>query len=289
MTHADPANFALTHNPIVSCAELAELIEKKSVVILDCRFSLSDTELGTQQYRQGHIPGAHYLHLDRDLSGPKGIHGGRHPLPNPAQLAAKLGELGIDGNTRVVAYDDSRFSYAARTWWLLRYLGHESVAVLDGGFQAWRDAGLAEEQFTAKPPRTEFTPRVKDDWIIDSADIRKSIAAATPTCRLIDSRDPKRYQCLEEPIDPVAGHIPGALNFLYLEASDERGFFKSAEAQKARWQTLTGQPLAAYCGSGVTACVNLLSLAVAGIPAKLYPGSWSDWCSYDDTPKHPAA
>ncbi len=277
-------------SPIISVSALKDLLKKpkNQTVIIDCRFSLADTELGERQYQQGHIPGAYYFHLDRDLSGPRLQHGGRHPLPDPDRLADKLSTAGVNALTPVVIYDDSRFGFAARAWWLLRYLGHDNVAVLDGGYQAWVDAGQAIDKRTPPAKTGRFVPHVREDWILSMDAIRNDRNSATPQLTLIDSREAKRYQGLEEPIDPIAGHIPGALNFPWQEATDEQGFAIPLSAHRTRWQTQQGQTLAVYCGSGVTACANLLSLTLAGIPAKLYPGSWSDWCSYPDTPKQTA-
>ena len=280
------------NSPIISVTALKELLKDPSsqAVVIDCRFSLADTSLGEQQYQQGHIPGAHYFHLDRDLSGPKQPNGrgGRHPLPDPEPLTQKLRAAGVNALTPVVVYDDSRFGFAARAWWLLRYLGHEQVAVLDGGYQAWLQAGEAVDKRAPASKAGQFEPAPRRDWIVDIDEIRQDMATATPQLTLIDSREARRYQGFEEPIDPIAGHIPGALNRPWQEVSNEQGFAVSAEAQQARWQGLQGRSLAVYCGSGVTACANLLSLAIAGIPAKLYPGSWSDWCAYPDTPKYTA-
>lgn len=273
-------------NPIITVTELNNRLKKHKsyTVVIDCRFSLADTDLGENQYHKGHIPGAYYFHLDRDLSGKKQVHGGRHPLPDPKQLSVKLGNAGVNTQTPVVVYDDSRFGFAARAWWILNYLGHSNVSVLDGGYKAWRDAGLPIDRRTPPTKAGKFKPRVNSDWTLDVTDIQESLKSNKPNYTLIDSREAKRYQGLEEPIDPIAGHIPGALNFPWQDVSNEQGFFNTADVQKARWQPVKDHPLVIYCGSGVTACVNLLSLAAADIPARLYPGSWSDWCSYPDTP-----
>lgn len=269
--------------PIISVSQLKDLLNKPYTVVLDCRFSLADTTLGERQYQEGHIPGAYYFHLDRDLSGAKGPHGGRHPLPDPEALTQKLRQAGVNDKTPVVIYDDSRFGFAARAWWLLRYLGHEECYILDGGFKAWCAAGMTVDRRIPAEKSGRFTPQVNSDWLLSCDDIRAALDSGAYT--LVDSREAKRYQGLEEPIDPIAGHIPGALNFPWQEVTNDRGYLKSHSNHSERWLSVKDQPLAVYCGSGVTACVNLLSLYIAGIPAKLYAGSWSDWCSYEDTPK----
>ncbi len=254
------------------------------VVVIDCRFSLIEPDQGQQQYQQGHIPGAYYLDLNRDLSSPVKQHGGRHPLPDVLQLATQLSQMGIHSHpaaesTLVVVYDDSRLAFAARLWWLLRYMGHDRVAVLDGGLSAWQAAGYPLT--TEIPPRRQglFVPDVRTDWVVNRAQVKHSQQDGHTI--LIDSREPERYRGEREPIDPVAGHIPGALNYPWQTVTTDQGFLRSAEEQKQRWSSLPDtQNLIVYCGSGVTACVNLLSLELAGLPtARLYAGSWSDWCS----------
>ncbi|WP_019499648.1 sulfurtransferase [Pseudanabaena sp. PCC 6802] len=275
--------------PVVSVQWLHEHLDDPQVAIADCRFALMQPELGRQQYENGHIPGAYYLDLNLDLSGPVSKHGGRHPLPDPDLLATKLSAMGInsspsDGSepTLVIAYDDSRFAFASRLWWLLSYLGHERVAVLDGGFKAWIDADYAIATELPEPRSGTFVPRPNPERIVDINYVkaRKDL----PSVVLIDSREAERYRGEREPIDPIAGHIPGAVNYPWQDASDPQGYLQ--KDRQARWISLEldksdkSDEVVVYCGSGVTACVNLLSLHIAGINAKLYPGSWSDWCSY---------
>jgi thiosulfate/3-mercaptopyruvate sulfurtransferase len=249
--------------------------------IIDCRFALGDADLGRQQYHAGHIPGAHYLDLNRDLSSPVQIHGGRHPLPDDRVLGAKLAATGINTDTLVIAYDDSRFAFAARLWWLLRYYGHERVAILDGGYSNWVKAGYA---VTADLPEVtapgNFQPQIQSETIVDIERVKTIIAS--PAHLLIDSREPDRFLGNSEPIDPIAGHIPSAVNYPWQGVSTPEGFALTIEQQQQRWAAISPdlEPIV-YCGSGVTACVNLFSLHLAGIDsAKLYPGSWSDWISY---------
>ena len=248
-------------------------------VLVDCRFSLADAEAGRASWTEGHIPGAHYLHLESDLSGEVGAHGGRHPLPAAAAFATRLAALGIGLATPVVAYDDSRFAFASRLWWMMRSLGYTGVRVLDGGLSAWLAAGgeLTSEVPVARPVEV---PTVGE--FSGALDIESVRSAQARGALLVDSREPGRYQGLEEPIDPVAGHIPGALNKPWQGVTDDQGLALGDAEQQQRWQDLPAEgPLVVYCGSGVTACVNLLSLAVAGRDdAELYAGSCSDWCSY---------
>lgn len=275
--------FDFMHPSLISASELQSLLSSpagKSTVIIDCRAHLLDKSLGQQQYRQGHLPGAYYFDLERDLSSPVQTHGGRHPLPDLLLLQEKFRRAGINQHSRVVVYDDSRMAYASRAWWLLRYMGHEDVRILNGGFKAWVaiNGQIDRREPPAKPGN--FKLQLNSSWTID----RNDILAGKPAL-LIDSREPRRYQGLEEPIDPVAGHIPGAVNYCWQNVTDDQGYIKPLEWQREYWQALAGQPhLTAYCGSGVTACVNIFSLHLCGIEARLYPGSWSDWCSYMTAP-----
>ncbi len=265
---------------VVSPQWLAEHLNDPEVVIIDCRFSLADPDLGQQQYEASHIPGAFYLDLNRDLSSPVSQHGGRHPLPNPTKLAQTLSNLGINSTeTFVIAYDDSRFAFAARLWWILRYFGHNRVAILDGGFSQWQAQGYPVSSTLPAAKSGKFVPQLHPEYIvdIDTVKIRKDL----PNIALVDSRDRDRYLGKHEPIDPVAGHIPGAVNFPWKQVSDEAGFLQLNQHPQ-RWSDLkNAEEIIVYCGSGVTACVNLWSLKLAGIhTGKLYAGSWSDWCSY---------
>ncbi len=264
---------------IVSAEWLHAHLDDPQIVIVDCRFSLMDKELGRKQYQESHIEGAYYLDLNLDLSSPVQKHGGRHPLPDIDQLAAKLSQIGVNsGETKVIIYDDSRFGFAARLWWLLRYMGHEQVALLDGGFAGWLTQKYSISSKIPKPRVGNFIPQLQTEWVVDIETVkaRKDL----PEVVLIDSREGDRYRGEREPIDPIAGHIEGAVNYPWMEVTNEQGFV--IENQGDRWQEVkNAQEAIVYCGSGVTACVNLLSLKLAGIDTgKLYAGSWSDWCSY---------
>ncbi|MES1025267.1 sulfurtransferase [Gloeocapsa sp. BRSZ] len=265
---------------VVSTKWLFEHLEDPQVAIADCRFSLADPQLGYQQYQKSHIPGAFYLDLNHDLSSLVAPHGGRHPLPDPYKFAHKLSQLGITSQTLVVAYDDSRFAFAARLWWLLRYLGHTQVAVLDGGFTGWLNSGYPVTDILPESKLGEFVPRVQVDRVVDITTVKAR--KDDPGVVLVDSRESDRYSGEREPIDPIAGHIPGAVNYPWQEVSDAQGYLRSPTAQRDRWENLkSAEEIIVYCGSGVTACVNLLSLELARIDTgKLYAGSWSDWCSY---------
>jgi thiosulfate/3-mercaptopyruvate sulfurtransferase len=266
---------------IISSQWLAQQLDNPSVVIVDCRFQLADPDWGYQEYLRSHIRGAYFLDLNQDLSAPVSQHGGRHPLPNSNQLAAKLGTLGIRfGETWVIAYDDSRSCFAARFWWLLRYLGHERVAILDGGWNGWKIAGNPITNDLPTPTPTQFIPQIQSDWIVNIETVKA--LQEKPSVILVDSRESDRYHGVREPIDPIAGHIQGAINSPWSQVTDEAGYFLSVEDQQRLWDNYqTAEEMIIYCGSGVTACVNLFSLTLTGRQnVKLYPGGWSDWCSY---------
>jgi thiosulfate/3-mercaptopyruvate sulfurtransferase len=266
---------------IVSAQYLSEHLDDPQVVIVDCRFALADPELGYQQYQMSHIPKAHYLDLNKDLSAPVERHGGRHPLPNLGELAQKLAAIGVNfQETQVVAYDDSRLAFAARLWWLLRYLGHDKVALLDGGWTAWQSQGYPVTDVVPTNKPGTFIPQLRDYWLvdIDAVKVRKDL----PGVAVVDSRESDRYLGKHEPIDPIAGHIPGAINYPWQDVTNPQGYLRSIAEQQQRWRDVEQETeVIVYCGSGVTACVNLFSLELAGIhTGKLYAGSWSDWCSY---------
>ncbi|MEM6753933.1 MAG: sulfurtransferase, partial [Cyanobacteria bacterium P01_C01_bin.38] len=266
---------------VVSNKWLFDNLNHPNIAIFDCRFSLANPQEGKQQYQKNHIRGSYYLDLNRDLSSTVQKHGGRHPLPNIEEFADKLSSMGvISGQTFVIAYDDSRLAFASRLWWLLRYLGHEKVAVLDGGFSGWL---ASEYPVTAEVPERrngKFAPQPQIQMIADRETVKNR--KDSPKIALIDSRDNDRYQGIREPIDKIAGHIEGAINYPWKEVTDSNGYLLPQQQQNNRWKQLEeNQEIMVYCGSGVTACVNLLSLELAGIhKGKLYPGSWSDWISY---------
>ncbi|MEE4145165.1 MAG: sulfurtransferase [Halieaceae bacterium] len=259
--------------------EAQELIHSPPPVVFDCRFSLLDPGAGRAWYREGHIPGAWYLDLDTDLAGPKAKHGGRHPLPPADAFVALLTSCGVGVDTQVVAYDDSRCAFAARLWWMMRSLGYRPPRLLNGGYQAFLAAGGLPD--TGLPlPTTQQPPAARAySGVCDISALRELQGAAA---LLIDSREERRYLGLEEPIDPVAGHIPGALNRPWQGVTSPDGRLRDTAGLREHWgDVLDAEQLVVYCGSGVTACVNLFSLALLGRDdATLYAGSWSDWCSY---------
>lgn len=251
--------------------------------IVDCRFRLDDAAWGEAEYARLHVPGAVYAHLDRDLSGVKTGRNGRHPLPEAAALAEALGRIGIDAGVQVVAYDQDNGMYASRLWWLLRWMGHPAVAVLDGGFAAWTGGGLPTESGAQPTAARRFIGRPHAASVADVTAVEAISGGAAPGL-LLDARAAERFRGELEPIDRVPGHIPGAVNLHFQRNLDERGRFLPADTLKAQFEaTLAGtapDAVVAYCGSGVTACHNLLALEHAGLTgARLYPGSWSEWSS----------
>lgn len=270
---------------LIAAAELAAHLDDPDWVSIDCRFDLARPDWGEQAFAAGHIPHALYAHLDRDLAGAHTAASGRHPLPEPGALAATFGRFGVDAAVQVVAYDQGPGAYAARLWWLLRWLGHRRVAVLDGGFAAWQEAGLPVSA-AAGERATRLFQAVPDARAVATTEALAAALAAGALARgaplLIDARSAERFAGENETIDPVAGHVPGAHNHPYTGNLGARGrFLPPAELERAWLRTLRGRPsqaVVAMCGSGVTACHNLLALEVAGLGgAQLYAGSWSEW------------
>jgi thiosulfate/3-mercaptopyruvate sulfurtransferase len=273
----------MAHTTIISPAELASRSDE-SWVLLDCRFSLTDTEEGRKRYEEGHITGAHYAHLDHDLSG-RIIAGqtGRHPMPEPTGFRRRLGMWGISPETQVVAYDQGPGAFAARAWWLLRHYGHEAVAVLDGGVAAWTAAGLP---LATDEPRRHPDSYPTCDPLSLSVDADWIFAHLNGETNVVDARASERYQGLVEPLDPVAGHIPGAQNRPWKDNLKADGTLKAPGDLRAAFESFgPAQDQVHYCGSGVTAAHNVLAMHVAGLQgAKLYPGSWSEWITDSGRP-----
>lgn len=268
---------------LIQPEELKERLDEPNLVVVDCRFEPGNSEAGEQHYRKDHIPNAVYLSLEKDLSGEIKKHGGRHPLPDLKTFCHKLGEVGIDQSTRVVAYDNQAGAMAARLWWLLTYLGHPNIALLDGGYDGWREKGYPVSNVIPTPKHTVFTPYIQPDWIADMDEVKQALSHAVP---LIDSRAPERYSGKNEPIDQKAGHIPGAYHVFWKNNLNANQQWKSLEQLQKHFSFLSAneQPIV-YCGSGVTACVNVFALKRIGFRrVKLYIGSWSDWISYEDNP-----
>ncbi len=272
----------MSFTTLISTAALAMHLDGDDFVVVDCRFKLDDPGWGEREYGAEHIPGAAYAHLDRDLSGPKNGTNGRHPLPDPAVLASTLGRLGVTSGVQVVAYDQNNGMFASRLWWLLRWMGHDAVAVLDGGFARWTAEGRPVASGVERQPARSFGASVRTGMVMDADGVAR--IAHAPGWRLVDARAPERYRGETEPLDKVAGHIPGAANYFFGRNVDEHQTFRTPEELRRQWQEplhgVDGTRLVCYCGSGVTACHNLLALEHAGITgAKLYPGSWSEWCA----------
>jgi thiosulfate/3-mercaptopyruvate sulfurtransferase len=272
---------------LISTNALAARLGDPAYTIVDCRFRLDDVGWGEREWRAGHIPGAVYAHLDRDLSAPKTGKNGRHPLPDVAVLARTLGRLGISSGRQVVAYDQDNGMFASRLWWLLRWVGHDAVAVLDGGFAKWVSEGRSISTIEEQHEPGEFHPAPRAGMTVAADEV--NALRRDPNWRLVDSRAPERYRGEVEPMDPVAGHIPGAANHFFQENIGERGTFRTPEDLRARFAPVFGgvppDHVVFYCGSGVQACQNLLALEHAGVSGvKLYPGSWSEWCSDPSRP-----
>ena len=276
----------MPHTTLISVAQLATTLSNPNVVIVDCRLDLNDVDWGRREYTAAHIPGAVYAHLDNDLSGKKTGRNGRHPLPEPDAQQRTLSNLGIGNDTEVVAYDEGAGMYASRLWWLLRGLGHSAVAVLDGGFAAWNAAGGATRSGEEHNPPRQFAGAPRADMTVD-ADTVASLAGRGDW-RVVDARAPERYRGETEPLDRLPGHIPGARNHFF-KNNLANGTFRSPSELRASFRDVLDDTPAdhvvAYCGSGVSACHNLLALEHAGLlGAKLYPGSWSEWSSDPNRP-----
>ena len=272
---------------LISTAALAVHLDDPPFVVVDCRAKLDDLEWGAREHAAAHIPGAVYADLTHDLSGPKTGTNGRHPLPDPGALALALGRLGITSGMQVVAYDQENGMFASRLWWLLRWLGHDAVAVLDGGFKKWTTEGRATERGATHRAPAVFTGSPRANMKVDVQAVAAQLGAGGP--QLVDARAPERYRGETEPIDKLPGHIPGAKNHFFQWNLDEHGLFRTPEELRAKIATTIGDvpadQIVCYCGSGVTACHNLLALEHAGLNgAKLYAGSWSEWSS---DPKRP--
>ncbi len=265
----------MNYTTLITCDSLAQNLSSPDWVIVDCRFNLAATEEGRQMYLQTHVPSAVYAHLDDDLSGPPVTDNGRHPLPSQEALTALFGRLGIDARKQVVVYDDANGAIASRLWWMLRYAGHDGVAVLDGGWSAWQAGNYPTQVGNETNSAVTFTPEWRAEWLVQ-------IDAVPPLPLLVDSRAPERYRGEIEPLDARPGHIPGAVNYFFQWNWDANGRYLPPEQIRSGFESLLGETPAEettfYCGSGVTACANLLALAYAGMGnGRLYVGSWSEW------------
>jgi thiosulfate/3-mercaptopyruvate sulfurtransferase len=278
------------YTTLISTDELARRLADPALVLVDCRHNLSDVEAGERAYLASHLPGARFMHLDRDLSGERTGRNGRHPLPEVAALSATLSRAGIDASKQVVAYDQNNGMWASRLWWLLHWLGHEAAAVLDGGIDKWIAEGrpTTADMPRAKPAR--FVAMAPREAVATSDEILRHLSdQASNLLTIVDARAPERFRGDIEPLDPVAGHIPGALNRPNGDNLMPDGTFKPAELLRAEFEAQLGTvPLSSVvhqCGSGISASHNLLAMAVAGLPgSRLYPGSWSEWVADSTRP-----
>lgn len=279
----------MTFTAFITTEALLPHLDDPDWAIFDCRFDLSDPTLAERAYLEAHVPGAVYAHLERDLSAAPDGSNGRHPLPSIDEMQARFRRWGIQAQTQVVAYDARGGGFAARLWWMLRYLGHSAVAVLEGGFPAWQQAGLPTREGVEHRPASNFEAAPRPEMRLQPENILNMLGSTQ--LRVIDSRAPERYRGEEEPYDPIAGHIPGALNHFWGANLDEAGRLLPEDQLRADFKKVIGDAdmdhVVFYCGSGVTACHNLLVLEHLGhAGARLYPGSWSEWIA---DPTHPVA
>ena len=269
----------MAYTTLITPAELVESLSEPAWLVADCRFELGKPDAGREAWQAGHIPGAIYIDLERDLSAPVTAATGRHPLPAIEDIAATFSRFGIAEQSQVVCYDGGSGAYAARLWWMLRYAGHDAVAVLDGGFPAWVEEGHPVSTGVARRPPTRFVVRPRPEMLIDASGVALALARGE---LLVDVRGAERFAGTVEPLDTVAGHVPGAINLPYLGNLDARGRFLPPPALAERWRRRTGDAAGraaiCMCGSGVTACQQLLALEAAGVTGgRLYAGSWSEW------------
>jgi thiosulfate/3-mercaptopyruvate sulfurtransferase len=281
-----PAAASLPHTTLVSAGELAARLANPDWLVADCRFDLSDRNAGARAWQAGHIPGAIHADLERDLSAPVTPKTGRHPLPPIDAFVATLSRWGVTGGTQVIAYDAGNSAYAARLWWMLRYLGHDFVAVLDGGYAAWLEEGHAISNGSVARRPGRFVARPRPEMLCDAAGVAEALARGEV---VVDVRGAERFAGKVEPLDTVAGHVPGAVNLPFLLNLGERSRFRSKVELAKLWRERTGLTdgtrLTCMCGSGVTACQGLLALEVAGHPGgRLYAGSWSEWIRDPERP-----
>lgn len=279
----------MTSPALIDPRELTTLLRRQApqILIADCRYSLTDPTAGAKAYEQGHIPGAVYVDLGELLSETTTGMNGRHPLPDPQTFADGLAALGVSHDTLVVAYDAEDAMFAARLWWMLRWIGHEKVRVLDGGLRAWTEAGGELSTDTAVRERGNIGLRHRAMPTATFSDVRRNLE--TREKQLLDARSPDRYRGENETIDPIGGRIPGALNRFFKSNLGPDGRFKPAEVLREEFRAVLGdvspENVIHQCGSGVSACHNLLAMEVAGLPGgTLYPGSWSEWCRQRDVP-----
>lgn len=270
--------------PLIDAPALLSRLDDPGLRVLDARFELLDPPAGRSMYRRGHVPGALYVDLDGDLAAPPARHGGRHPLPDMGDFVRRLGDRGVGDEHEVVVYDQGGAMFAARAWWMLRYAGHDRVRVLDGGYRAFLQAGGKPAVEEPGHPAAALTLRLRPEMAIGQESLRERLG--DPRLWIVDARSPERYRGEVEPIDPKAGHIPSAVDRPYGATMGADGrFLPGGELRELFAVPAQHREVVSYCGSGVSAAHNILALELAGVTgARLYPGSWSDWCSYDDLP-----
>ncbi len=272
---------------LISVAELAAHLADPAFVVFDCRHELTNPEFGQKAYAESHLPGALFAHLDRDLAAPLTGHNGRHPLPDPEIFAAWLARMGVASDKQVIGYDNAGGVYASRLWWMLRWMGHQNVAVLDGGWQAWLAAGHPVTAAVPVPSPARFSGK-PGKTLVDAQYVLDHLRS--PDMVLIDARANDRFHGQNESIDPVGGHIPGARNRFFKDNLTPQGFFKLPKELREEFSPYVGtgspQDIVSQCGSGVTACHNLLAMEIAGLSGgRLYPGSWSEWIADPSRPR----
>ena len=271
-------------NNLVSAKWLKDNINNKNIVIVDCRFNLMDKEYGKNSYENGHIKGAKRVDIETELSSIVKKHGGRHPLPNEKELKNTFENIGISNDSIVISYDDGDLSGASRLWWILKYLGHDKVYVLDGGLKAFKEIGGEISTKNEKSNKVKLEINIKENMKVDMEYVRERLDNEKVV--IVDSREYKRYIGEFEPVDKKAGHIPGAVNYFWmdiLEKENDKLYLKSKDKLKQQFKSLKNfDEVIIYCGSGITACPNSLALSEVGIKHKLYAGSFSDWISYDE-------
>ena len=264
-------------SPLVSCKWLSEHLEDDSLIIVDCRYSLMDKGFGLAEYAKGHVPGAYFLDMEKKLTGDVGEHGGRHPLPDMHSFQESMNRIGLEDGKTVIAYDGDG-SGASRLWWMLNYFGHKEAKILDGGFQEWVESAFPVTVEAPPEKRGSFRAHVAGHILVS----REDLSMLPHGSKIIDVRDRERYLGLVEPIDRIAGHIPGAINIPYREILEKPGKFRSREELEKLFADSGSEPVV-YCGSGITSCVNFVALETIGKHPRLYAGSWSDWISYEDS------
>lgn len=276
----------MSYQIIISVDDLKQNLHNENWFVFDCRFLLKDPSGGRNMFNQGHLPGAKFADMDTDLSSPMTQTSGRHPLPDPNLFIEKLQIWGVNNNSQIICYDDVSGAFAARMWWLLHWVGHQDVAVLDGGIEKWREKGLPLEEDVHQRPRGIFTGKANNAMWVDVNFVQSQLENGN--INLLDARSAERFTAKDQETDPVPGHVPGAQNYPFAENLSQQGVFRSAAELKQRFTTIfadNNKQIITMCGSGVTACHNLLAMAIAGLPMPpLYVGSWSEWIKDPDRP-----